>query len=196
MRWRADGILDFLGRIDHQVKIRGFRIELGEIEAALDACDGVRRASVVAREDRPGERRLVAYVEGEGIDTAALRTALETRLPDYMVPAFIVALAALPRLPNGKLDRKSLPAPLDDATAACLLRRPAHPARGDAGRHLGRGARTRARRRARRLLRTRRPLALATQVMARARRVLGLELPLRILFEAPNIAELAARIQT
>jgi amino acid adenylation domain-containing protein/non-ribosomal peptide synthase protein (TIGR01720 family) len=104
-RWRSDGTLEFLGRLDHQVKVRGFRIELGEIEAALSALPGVREAVVVAR-----DQRLVAYMAGDA-PAEALRRSLHERLPDYMVPASFVALAALPLTPNGKVDRKALPAP-------------------------------------------------------------------------------------
>ncbi len=111
-RWLPDGNLEFLGRSDHQVKIRGFRIELGEIEVALSACDGVREAVVVARE-LASEQKLVAYFTGEAgvVDVAALRERLSRQLPEYMVPAAFVPLEALPQTPNGKLDRKALPAP-------------------------------------------------------------------------------------
>src|SRR5690606_3200396 len=109
--WRPDGVVGFVGRTDHQVKLRGQRIELGEIEAALNACEGIRQSVVVMREDRPGDRRLVGYVEGDRVDADALKAALRARLPGYMVPAAVVPMAALPRLSNGKLDRKSLPAP-------------------------------------------------------------------------------------
>jgi amino acid adenylation domain-containing protein/non-ribosomal peptide synthase protein (TIGR01720 family) len=118
-RWRADGVLDFLGRADQQVKIRGFRIEPGEIEAALVRLPGIAQAGVIAREDQPGHKQLVGYVVAQGgsaVEPAALRRALAAHLPDYMVPAAIVPLARLPISPNGKLDRRALPAP-DFATA-------------------------------------------------------------------------------
>ncbi|PIB73331.1 non-ribosomal peptide synthetase, partial [Mycobacterium celatum] len=110
VRWRLDGQLEYLGRVDEQVKIRGYRIELGEIQAALADCDGVQQAVVIAREDRPGDKRLVGYVTGHA-DPAELRTQLGERLPAYMVPAAVVVLDALPLTPNGKLDTRALPAP-------------------------------------------------------------------------------------
>ncbi|GFG96177.1 hypothetical protein MTIM_20560 [Mycobacterium timonense] len=110
VRWRADGQLDYLGRADEQVKIRGYRIELGDVRAALAWVDGVEQAVVVAREDRPGDRRLVGYVTGTA-DPAAVRAALAERLPGYMIPAAVVVMQVLPLTPNGKLDTRALPAP-------------------------------------------------------------------------------------
>jgi thioesterase domain-containing protein/acyl carrier protein len=113
-RWRDSGDLEFLGRMDHQIKVRGYRIELGEIEATLDAQAGVRRSVVVAREDTPGDKRLVAYVEretGAPVADTALRAAVQARLPEFMVPSAVVVLDALPLTSNGKVDRAALPAP-------------------------------------------------------------------------------------
>lgn len=113
-KWSSDGELQYLGRNDFQVKLRGFRIELGEIEAKLAACAGVHQAQVIAREDQPSDKRLVAYViahEGHELAVATLRTELSSSLADYMVPSAFVLLQAFPLTPNGKLDRAALPAP-------------------------------------------------------------------------------------
>ncbi|HEX8179495.1 MAG TPA: amino acid adenylation domain-containing protein, partial [Pyrinomonadaceae bacterium] len=119
-RWRADGSIEYLGRIDSQVKIRGFRIELGEIEAVLAEHEAVAACVVVARGETAAERQLVAYVvAGERApDTAELREHLSARLPDYMLPGTFVLLAALPLTPSGKVDRQRLPAPASDVTAS------------------------------------------------------------------------------
>jgi len=113
VRYLADGQIEFLGRIDFQVKIRGFRIELGEIESLLSQHPAVKQAVVVVREDVPGNQRLVAYViaDGEPPNSATLRSFLQEKLPDYMLPAAFVLLDVLPLTPNGKVDRRALPAP-------------------------------------------------------------------------------------
>lgn len=111
-RYRTDGTIELLGRVDAQVKIRGFRVELGEVETAVAALPSVREAAVVAAETTPGDVSLVAYVAGEAeLDVAGLRSTLADRLPYYMVPRAIVALLALPRLPNGKIALRALPNP-------------------------------------------------------------------------------------
>ncbi|MES2940788.1 MAG: amino acid adenylation domain-containing protein [Pseudomonadota bacterium] len=192
-RWRRDGSIDYLGRIDHQVKIRGFRIELGEIEAVLAQHPGVREALVLAREDAPGDKRLVAYVVGDALEAEALRAGLKRSLPQYMVPAHYVVLQQLPLGPNGKVDRKALPGPeasrgearyeaprtaTEEAVAdiwAQVLRL------GKVGVHddfFALGGHS----------------LLATQVVSKLRAACRVELPLRALFEAPTVAELAARV--
>ncbi len=112
-RFRPDGTLEFLGRLDDQVKVRGYRIELGEIETLIARHPGVLEVAVLAREDVAGDPRLVAYLRAGGVsvDTTALRAALASQLPDFMVPSAFVLLAELPRTPNGKIDRRALPSP-------------------------------------------------------------------------------------
>lgn len=116
VRSREDGTIDFLGRVDHQVKIRGHRIELGEIEAKMQEIKGIREAVLLAREDRPGDVRLVAYYTSDGIVTeGAIRAHLEASLPPYMLPSHFVAIERFPLTPNAKVDRKALPKPEDVA---------------------------------------------------------------------------------
>jgi acyl-CoA synthetase (AMP-forming)/AMP-acid ligase II/aryl carrier-like protein len=128
-RWRTDGTLEFLGRNDFQVKVRGFRIELGEIEARLAEYPGVRETVVLAREDTPGDQRLVAYIAGAGeaLDAERLRAHLSARLPEALVPAAYVRLEAFPLTPNGKVNRRALPAPERDAYATRAYEAPRGP---------------------------------------------------------------------
>ncbi|HEU4558162.1 MAG TPA: amino acid adenylation domain-containing protein, partial [Longimicrobium sp.] len=191
-RWRADGTLQYLGRLDAQVKVRGFRIELGEVEAALRRHHRVRECVVVARENQPGEKQLVAYVVG-GVDAEALRAHLRRSLPEYMVPGAFVFLDALPLTPNGKLDRKALPAP-DLALAEETYVAPRTPTEEVLA---GIWAE---------VLRLERVgveesffelgghSLLAMRVVSRVRELFAVELPLRALFEGPTVAELAGRL--
>ncbi|RKH50279.1 non-ribosomal peptide synthetase [Corallococcus llansteffanensis] len=194
-RWRADGVLDFLGRNDAQVKLRGFRIEPGEIETALKESPGVKDAVVVVREYAPGDQRLVAYVVGAEVDPGALRTNLAARLPAHLVPSAFVKLERLPLTPSGKVDRKALPAPdagpagQDTYVApregwealvaelwAPLLgvrRVGAHDHFFELGGHS----------------------LLATRVVSRLRDVLQQDVPVRLLFEAPTVARFAERLE-
>ncbi|MDC9002942.1 non-ribosomal peptide synthetase, partial [Mycobacterium marinum] len=119
--WGPDGQLQYLGRADEQVKIRGYRIECGEVAASLAALDGVEQAVVIARDDAPGQTRLVAYyttTTGTGLDTADIRASLGQVLPPYMVPAAFMLIDELPLTVNGKLDRRALPTPDYTTTSA------------------------------------------------------------------------------
>ena len=114
VRYRADGTIEYMGRMDRQVKVRGFRIELGEIESVLNQAVGIRESAVIVREDVPGDRRLIAYyaaADGHLASATDLRTHLGQSVPDYMVPSAFVKMDALPRTPNGKLDKRGLPTP-------------------------------------------------------------------------------------
>ncbi|HEX8559980.1 MAG TPA: amino acid adenylation domain-containing protein [Pyrinomonadaceae bacterium] len=192
------GEVEFLGRVDHQVKVRGFRIELGEIEAALAEHESVSECVVVAREDAPGDARLVAYVVTggrTGTSASAWRRFLGERLPEYMIPSAFVALEAMPLLPNGKVDRGALPAPqgarpeLEEAFAAPrdqieeviadvwagvlgLSRVGVNDNFFELGGHS----------------------LIATQVVSRLNEAFHVDLPLRLMFEAPTVAGLAERV--
>jgi amino acid adenylation domain-containing protein len=193
-RWRADGMLEFLGRVDQQVKIRGFRIEPGEIEAVLRRHAQVREAQVIVREDVPGDRRLVAYVVGDA-EPGVLRENLLRELPEYMVPAAFVMLETLPLTPNGKLDRKALPAP-EYAADADRYVAPRNPVEEELARIWAE------------VLRLERVgveesffelgghSLLATRVVSRVREVFAIELPLRALFEKPTVAGLAPEVKS
>ncbi|MFH8349191.1 amino acid adenylation domain-containing protein [Streptomyces sp. NPDC018045] len=189
VRWDRHGDLVFLRRADDQVKVRGFRIEPAEVEAVLGRAPGVRQAAVVVREDRPGDKRLVAYVVG---DASGLRDFAAERLPDYMVPGTVVPLDALPLTTNGKVDRAALPAP--DHAAATSARPPRTPQERILGRlfaevlgldrvgvddrFFGLGGDS----------------LLAMRLTSRARTALGVEIPLTVMFESPTVAGLAGRL--
>ncbi len=196
-RYRPDGQLECLGRVDHQVKIRGYRIEPGEIEQALRKHPEVREAVVLAREDTPGDRRLVAYVvTASEILTADLWAWLKERLPEYMVPGVFVVLDVLPLTPSGKVDRQALPAPelIGHAPGVehVAPRGPVEEAlAGIWGAVLGAdrvGAEDNF------FLLGGHSLK-ATQLLSRVRDSFGVELPLRSLFEAPTVAGLARRLE-
>ncbi|HEX6041431.1 amino acid adenylation domain-containing protein, partial [Longimicrobium sp.] len=192
-RWRPDGALEYLGRTDHQVKVRGFRIELGEIEARLAERPGVRQVIVLAREDTPGDTRLVAYWVGGTEDAETLRAHLGETLPAYMVPAAYVRLDALPLTANGKVDRRALPAPEGDAFAARAYEAPVGPVEtalaqtwaevlgvARVGRHDG-------------FFELGGHSLLAVTLIARMRGQ-GLHADVRTLFTAPTLAALAAAV--
>ena len=199
-RFRSDGVLEYLGRTDHQVKVRGFRIELGEIESSLANHEAVEQAVVVAREDTAGDKRLVAYilpVEGKSFSVDEVRSHLRQSLPEYMVPSRFVVVDRFPLTPNGKIDRRALPAPDQLAEAEA---KPQVPARdgieevvsaiwsdvlgtSNIGVHdnffeLGGHS------------------LLATRVLSRLRQMLRVELPLRTIFEHPTLAELAEQVRS
>ncbi|MFF6888103.1 amino acid adenylation domain-containing protein, partial [Streptomyces sp. NPDC012421] len=194
VRWSAGGQLEFVGRVDDQVKVRGFRIELGEVESVLGAVPGVARCAVVVREDRPGDRRLVAYVvPGEvPASVAELRARVAAAVPEYMVPSAFVVLDALPLTPNGKLDRRALPAPSVEAGEGS--RAPRDPREeilcglfaevlgvervGIDDDFFALGGHS----------------LLATRLVGRVRSVLDAELTIRELFDAPTVAGIATTL--
>jgi amino acid adenylation domain-containing protein len=195
--WQTDGNIEYLGRIDNQVKVRGFRIELGEIEAVLSQCSDVQTVAVIVREDTPGDQRLVAYVvlaADSQATSGELRQFLANQLPAYLVPNTFVILDNLPLTPNGKCDRRSLPVPetqeLSDHYIAhkspteeilaqiwAQVLKVERVSREDNFFELGGHS------------------LLATQVMSRLRETFQVELPLRSLFTASTIAELALEIE-
>ncbi|WP_189397853.1 condensation domain-containing protein, partial [Streptomyces parvulus] len=197
-RWSAGGLLEFVGRADDQVKIRGFRIELGEIEAVLGRHPGLAQVAVIAREDQPGDKRLTAYLVGPDgdttVDTEAVRAHAAGLLPEYMLPTAFIVLDRLPLTNNNKLDRRALPAPDPTTTAAGTGRGPRDPREeilcgllaeilgvpavgiDDSFFELGGHS------------------LLATRLVSRIRSILGVELPVRTLFEAPTVATLTDRI--
>jgi amino acid adenylation domain-containing protein len=196
-RWRRDGTIEFLGRMDFQIKVRGFRIEPAEIEARLNEHPDVRAAVVLAREDTPGERQLVAYVVGEEAASAVvLRTHLSQTLPDYMVPAAYVRLDALPLTPNGKLDRKALPAPDGHAYAAQEYEPPV----GEAEQALAEiwGAVLRVDRVGREdnFFDLGGHSLLAVQVISRVRQILRVEIALGDVFTRPLLKDFARALET
>ncbi|HEX6904707.1 MAG TPA: amino acid adenylation domain-containing protein [Thermoanaerobaculia bacterium] len=196
-RFLPDGTIDFLGRADFQVKIRSHRIELGEIEAVLLQAPGVAQAVVAARDDQGGDRRLVAYVvpaDGEAPSHAELRAFLRDRLPEYMEPSAFVTLTALPLTPTRKVDRKALPAPEAEAAAGTYTA-PRNPVEevlagiwaevlriervGVDDNFFTLGGHS----------------LLATQVATRVRQSLGVEVPVRTIFQAPTVADLALTVE-
>jgi amino acid adenylation domain-containing protein len=197
VRWNAEGVIEFIGRADQQVKIRGFRIELGEIEATLSKHAFVQQAVVIAREDKPGDKKLVAYVVSPGQDEtliADLRETVKKDLPEYMLPQAFVVVESLPLTPNGKVDQKALPAPTWQSEAAYVAPQGALEEAltviwqellglEKIGRHsdffeLGGHS------------------LLATQVVSRIQQDLKKELPLRHFFENASIAGLAQALET
>jgi acyl-coenzyme A synthetase/AMP-(fatty) acid ligase/acyl carrier protein len=195
-RWRSDGAIEFLGRIDSQVKLRGMRIELGEIEVALRGQPGVRDAAVAVKEIGPDDKRLVGYIVGATApDAAALSTALRARLPEYMVPAAFVSLDALPLTGSGKMDRRALPGPDWAAAPGQASVAPRTPTESKLAEIFAE------------MLALTTPVGVtdnffalgghsltATRLMARIRDVYGLDLPVRTLFADPTVAGLAAAL--
>ncbi|HEX8320035.1 amino acid adenylation domain-containing protein, partial [Longimicrobium sp.] len=186
-------VLEFLGRVDEQVKVRGFRIEPGEIEAALSAHAEVRGARVIVREDQPGEKRLVAYVVGR-VEAAGLRAHLRESLPEYMVPAAFVVLEQLPLTPNGKLDVRALPAPelAPEEDRYLASRTPVEEVLAGIWAEVLRLERVGVEES---FFELGGHSLLATRVVSRIREVFGVEVPLRVLFEGPTVAELGVRVE-
>jgi len=197
-RWRANGTIEYMGRNDHQVKIRGYRIELSEIEVQLAAHSQVREVVVIAREDVPGEKCLVAYVtssDGMCLGVDALRAHLKCSLPAYMIPSAFVTLERLPQTPNGKLDRRALPAPGISAYA----KHRHEPAQGRIEQVLAEFwqelLRIESVSRLDNFFELGGHSLLVMRLMSRIRECLGVEPPIRDLFEAPTLEEFAKRVE-
>ncbi|HEX8150237.1 MAG TPA: amino acid adenylation domain-containing protein [Pyrinomonadaceae bacterium] len=198
-RYLPDGNVEFLGRADHQVKVRGYRIELGEVEAALSRHEGVRRCVVAARDDGAGGQRIVAYLVAEAGRTPTafeLREFMQKSLPEYMVPSAFVTLDELPVTPNGKVDRRALPAPGDGAAPAdrsgAAPRTPTQEIVAGLWGHLLGAERVGARDD---FFELGGHSLLATQAVSRVREVFGVEVGLRALFEAPTVEGFAAEVE-
>ena len=194
VRWQPDGTLEFLGRADHQVKIRGFRIELGEIENALTIQTEIKQAIVVARENGAAGKQLVAYIvlaDGRPFDLVALQHSLAERLPRHMLPSAIVVLPALPLTPNGKIDRRALPAPEWRGNSNAPPRTPEEEILchifsevlsldrvgiHDSFFHLGGHS------------------LMAMQLLSRIHATFGIDLPARVFFDSPTVAQLATQL--
>src|SRR5579864_1852334 len=200
VRWRGDGELEYLGRLDNQVKIRGYRIELGEIEAQVAGYEGVRQTAVVVREDKANEPRLVAYVSFKpGVangDRESLKDYLKSQLPEYMVPSAIVELAELPLTTNGKLDERALP--------STALSYPNHNDQGISPLSFIEGLVARIWREVLQLehvainddfFELGGHSLLGTRIIDRIRMSLGVQFPVRVLFECPTVSALARRVQ-
>lgn len=194
-RYHLDRNIEFLGRIDDQVKMRGFRIELGEIEAVLTANAAVKQATVIAREDEAGEKRLLAYVvpkSAVAISSENLRAHLKELLPDYMIPASIILLSKLPLGPNGKIDRLALPEP--ELVVAKTYVAPATPTEEVVSIIWAEVLRRERVSTADNFFELGGHSLLATQVISRIRRSLSVDVPLRSLFETPTVAAIAKQI--
>src|ERR1051326_8687393 len=194
VRYLASGDLEFLGRVDEQVKLRGFRIELGEIESVLCEHSAVREAVVMVREDVVDQKELVGYVVGEEIAASELRAVLKERLPDYMVPSWLVWLSELPLTPNGKLDRRALPAPerVSSDSSTEETRSPIEEIVAGTWSELLHVSQLRA---GDNFFELGGHSLLATQLVSRLRTAFSLELPLRLLFEFPTVAGQARAIE-
>ncbi|MFE7469041.1 amino acid adenylation domain-containing protein, partial [Streptomyces sp. NPDC057499] len=196
VRWSPEGSLEYLGRADQQVKLRGFRIELGEIETVLAGLAGVGQATVAVREDRPGDKRLVAYLvaaEDAGIDTGEVRREITGTLPEYMVPSAFVVLDEIPLTVNGKVDRRALPAPeFDNEPTGRAPRGPAEevlcglfaevlglPSATIDDHFFDLGGHS----------------LLATRLISRIRQTFGVQITVRDLFQGPTVASLAACVE-